>query len=108
VGGATTAYLLRTTKYGGSVALSGLTGGTALATTVLPFILRGVQLLGIDSVNCTIEERQRVWTRCASDLKPDRLVERIAIPIGLDEVGRAAGEILRGAVRGRYLVRVAT
>ena len=61
VGGSTLAYVLRTLRYGASVAASGLTGGTDLPTTVLPFILRGVNLLGIDSVQTPIEARQSMW-----------------------------------------------
>src|SRR5262249_20256564 len=61
VGGAATAYALRTTRYGGAVAVSGLTGGTKLETTVFPFILRGVSLLGIDSVEAPSDVRRAVW-----------------------------------------------
>src|SRR5579883_539775 len=67
VGGDTLAYMLRTTKYGGAVASSGLTGGSALHTTVMPFILRGVSLLGIESVFYPIEARRRLWQRLAGD-----------------------------------------
>lgn len=107
VGGATTAYLVRTTKYGGSVAVSGLTGGSAVATTVFPFILRGVNLLGIDSVQTPMEVRQRVWGRLASDLKPKGLMESIAVETDLDGVAAVAEAIRGGKVRGRTLVRLA-
>ena len=106
VGGATTAYLIRTTKYGGSVAVSGLTGGTAVATTVFPFILRGVNLLGIDSVMCPMETRARVWKRLGGDLKPHGLLDSIAVETDLDGVQAVAAQILAGKVRGRTLVRV--
>lgn len=107
VGGATTAYLLRTTKYGGSVAVSGLTGGGTVNTTVFPFILRGVNLLGIESVFCPMEQRLRVWKRLGTDLKPHGLLESIAVETGLEGVVAVAEQILAGQVRGRTLVRVA-
>jgi putative YhdH/YhfP family quinone oxidoreductase len=107
VGGATTAYLVRTTKYGGSVAVSGLTGGSAVATTVFPFILRGVNLLGIDSVQTPMDVRQRVWGRLATDLKPKGLMESIAVETDLDGVAAVAEAIRAGKVRGRTLVRLA-
>jgi len=107
VGGPTTAYLVRTTKYGGSVAVSGLTGGSMVATTVFPFILRGVNLLGIDSVMCPMETRTRVWDRLGADLKPHGLLDSIAVETGLDGVQAVAAEILAGKVRGRTLVRLA-
>ena len=106
VGGATTNSLLRTTKYGGAVAVSGLTGGTAVNTTVFPFILRGVSLLGIDSVMCPMATREHVWQRLATDLKPHGLLESIAVETGLEGVPAVAAEILAGRVRGRTLVRL--
>lgn len=107
VGGATTAYLIRSMKYGGSIALSGLTGGTAVATTVFPFILRGVNLLGIDSVMCPMPRRQHIWSRLASDLKPKGLLDSIAVETDLDGVAAVCAEILAGRVKGRTLVRLA-
>lgn len=107
VGGDTTAYLLRTMKYGASIALSGLTGGRELHTTVIPFILRAVNLLGIDSVWCPRETRVRVWQRCATDLKPPRLLETIAHEIDLDGLPVVLDAILKGQVRGRTVVRLA-
>ncbi len=106
VGGPTTSYLLRTTKYGGAIAVSGLAGGTAIATTVLPFILRGVNLLGIESVNYPVTERRRLWQRIATDLKPKGLLESIAIEAGLDGIPAATAAILEGKVRGRVLICV--
>src|SRR5205085_2560277 len=73
VGGATLAYVLRTLRYGGAVAASGLTGGPTLQTTVLPFILRGVALLGVDSAQLAIQARRDLWGRLARDLRPPRL-----------------------------------
>lgn len=106
VGGDTLAYLLRTTKYGGAVASSGLTGGTALTTTVLPFILRAVSLLGIDSVQCPAPLRERLWQRLAADLKPRGLSDSIAHEVALDDVPTIAATILTGGVRGRTVVRI--
>ncbi len=106
VGGATTAYLLRTVKYGGGIALSGLTGGTSVATTVFPFILRGVNLLGIDSVMCPMAKRQHVWARMGKDLKPRGLMDSIAVETDLDGVAAVCAEILEGKVKGRTLVRL--
>lgn len=106
VGGKTLAYLLSTTKYGGSVAVSGLTGGAEFAGTVFPFILRGVNLLGIDSVYCPMEVRSKLWDRLASDLKPANLLESIGNEIALEELPSAVSAILKGEVRGRTIVRL--
>lgn len=106
VGGATTAYLVRTMKYGASVALSGLTGGNAVATTVFPFILRGVNLLGIDSVMCPMAKRQHVWARMGKDLKPKGLLDGIAVETDLDGAPAVCADILGGKVKGRTLVRL--
>ncbi|MEV6060951.1 oxidoreductase [Nocardia asteroides] len=106
VGGDTLAYLLRTTRYRGSVANCGLTGGPMVNTTVLPFILRGVNLLGIDSVQCPPEVRAAVWRRLGTDLKPKNLAESIAREIGLDEIPTVTGAILAGGVKGRTIVRL--
>ena len=106
VGGATLAYVLRTLRSGGAVAASGNTGGRDLHTTVFPFILRGVDLLGIDSVNTPIDRRRKVWQRLATDLRPPHLEESIAREVDLDDVGAVLDEIREGRVRGRVVVRV--
>jgi len=106
VGGTTTAYLIRTMKYGASIALNGLTGGNVLATTVFPFILRGVSLLGIDSVMCPMPRRRAVWARMGRDLKPRGLLDSIAVETDLDGVPAVCADILAGKVRGRTLVRL--
>ena len=106
VGGDTLAYLLRTTRYRGSVANCGLTGGPALSTTVLPFILRGVNLLGIDSVMCPEDVRATVWRRLGTDLKPKSLAESISHEMGLADIPAVAAGILTGSVRGRTIVRL--
>lgn len=106
VGGPTTSYLIRTMKYGSSIALSGLTGGNTVATTVFPFILRGVSLLGIDSVMCPMPKRRHVWARMGKDLKPKGLLDSIAVETDLDGVPAVCADILNGKVKGRTLVRL--
>jgi acrylyl-CoA reductase (NADPH) len=104
VGGVTLANVLRAVRYGGAVAACGLPGGAALATTVHPFLLRGVSLLGIDSVQCPMPLRQMLWQRLATDWKPailDAIVTRVA---GLNDIGAIAAAILRGEVQGRVLI----
>ncbi len=105
VGGQTLATALARTAYGGSVAASGLTGGTGLPTTVLPFILRGVSLLGIDSVQTPIERRRAVWNRLGGDLKP-RALDEVGRDVGLSEVDATLDAILAGEVTGRTVVDV--
>jgi putative YhdH/YhfP family quinone oxidoreductase len=107
VGGTTLAYAVRTMLYGGSVALSGNTGGVAVNTTVLPFILRGVNVLGIDSVNMPLDQRTALWKRLADDLRPPGLEESIAQEISLEEVPGVLSAIYRGEIRGRTVVRLA-
>ena len=106
VGGAALAYALRTLRYGGAVAASGLTGGTDLQTTVFPFILRAVSLLGVDSVNTPTDVRRRVWERLADDLRPPGLEDQITREITLDEVDPLLDDVLAGRARGRTVVRV--
>lgn len=106
VGGETLAWLTRTMMYGSCIANSGLTGGTELHTTVLPFILRGVKLLGIDSVMCPPAKRQEVWRRLASDLKPAGLGS-ITTEIAVDDLPAAFRTLLEGKARGRFVVRMA-
>ncbi|MCP3937644.1 MAG: acryloyl-CoA reductase [Actinomycetia bacterium] len=104
VGGNTLAYALRTTRYGGTVAASGLTGGAALPTTVLPFILRGVTLAGIDSVMNPIEQRIPVWQRISTDLRPAQLDGPAPTVVGFDALGVELDRILAGGMVGRTLV----
>jgi acrylyl-CoA reductase (NADPH) len=106
VGGTTLAYALSTTQYGGSVAASGLTGGGSVPTTVFPFILRGVNLLGIDTVECSMDMRTHLWNRMASDLKPSVHLEHIATEITLEELPTCLTRILEGSIRGRTIVRL--
>jgi acrylyl-CoA reductase (NADPH) len=105
VGGATLATILTQLKYRGSVAACGLAGGSDLAATVLPFLLRGVNLLGIDSVMCPREERIEAWQRLARDLPIDRL-ERMTETVPLSSLPDLAPKILKGEIRGRIVVEV--
>jgi putative YhdH/YhfP family quinone oxidoreductase len=106
VGGAALAYALRTLRYGGAVASSGLTGGTDLQTTVFPFILRGVSLLGVDSVDTPMDLRRRVWERLADDLRPRGLADQITREIALEDVDALLDDVLAGKARCRTVVRV--
>jgi acrylyl-CoA reductase (NADPH) len=105
VGSTTLANILSMTKYRGAVAACGLAAGMDLPSSVAPFILRGVCLLGIDSVMCPIELRKTAWSRLASDLDPGKLTE-ITHEIGLDGVIEAGAKILAGQVRGRIVVKI--
>jgi putative YhdH/YhfP family quinone oxidoreductase len=105
VGGATLPYVLRTMRPRAAVASSGNAGGPALATTVLPFILRGVALLGMDSSAVAIEERRALWGRLADDYRPNRLGEGIT-EVTLDTLEPALDGILAGQAKGRWVVRV--
>ncbi len=107
VGGRTLATILSRIQYNGSVAVSGLTGGADVPTTVFPFILRGVNLLGIDSVYCPMELRIQIWERMASDLKPNQLLDLIAQEITLEQLPEALSNILKGKLRGRTVVKLA-
>ncbi|WP_091837387.1 NADPH:quinone oxidoreductase family protein [Marininema halotolerans] len=107
VGGEILSYLLSTVSFGGSIALSGLTAGANFSTTVFPFILRGVNLLGIDTAHISNEYRREVWKRLATDLKPESLLEEIgSAEVTLDELPQALETILKGGVRGRILVNL--
>ena len=87
------------------VAVSGLTGGFAVSTTVMPFILRGVTLAGIESVYWPGDDRPRLWARMAEDFSGGGLLDLVEDRIGLEDVPDAAAKILAGGVRGRILVR---
>jgi acrylyl-CoA reductase (NADPH) len=105
VGSTTLANLLSMTRYGGAVAACGLAGGMDLPTSVAPFILRAVSLLGIDSVMCPKATRLAAWQRLASDLDRGKLAE-ITREIALAEVIGAARDIIAGQVRGRIVVKI--
>lgn len=103
VGGDVLAWLTRTTGYNGTIASTGLTAGTDLHTTVLPFILRGVKLLGIDSAMCPMPARLEAWKRLATDLRPRHLADTTTI-VPLDDLPRAFDALLKGQARGRFVV----
>ena len=106
VGGAMLARVLGQLKYGGSVAALGLAGGSALPASVIPFLLRGVNLLGIDSVLKPFAARQRAWARLARDLPLDKL-EAMIVPATLADLPALGAAILRGQVKGRVVVDLA-
>ncbi|MCP8969889.1 NADPH:quinone oxidoreductase family protein [Ectobacillus ponti] len=106
VGGKTLAAAVSNLKYGGSAAVSGLTGGSSVATTVFPFILRGVNILGVDSVYCPMELRAATWQRMATDMKPEGLLNYIAQEVTLDGLPEVLAAILRGEARGRTIVKL--
>ena len=105
VGGAMLARVLGQTKYGGSVAAVGLAGGAGLPATVIPFLLRGVNLLGIDSVMQPYDNRVRAWARIARDLPLDKL-EAMIQPATLADLPGLGADILKGQVKGRVVVDV--
>jgi acrylyl-CoA reductase (NADPH) len=106
VGGATLADVLSAVDYGGAVACSGLTGGPALHTTVMPFILRGVALLGMDSVQMPIGPRRELWARLADSLRP-RHLDAITTEVDVKDVTGVLDQLRAGRFCGRALVRVA-
>jgi acrylyl-CoA reductase (NADPH) len=105
VGSTTLASMISMTKYGGAVAACGLAGGMDLPGSVAPFILRGVSLLGIDSVMCPPALRKQAWQRLAADLERGKL-EAMTREIGLSDVIETAGTLLGGRVRGRIVVKI--
>jgi putative YhdH/YhfP family quinone oxidoreductase len=106
VGGTTLAYLTRTIKKGGSIAAIGLTGGANFKATVYPFLLRGINLLGIDLPSCPFERRQELWHQLTTDFDLHQLAEQIQREITLEEVPAAVEAILQGKLRGRTLIKV--
>lgn len=105
VGGKTLAYVLSCLDYGGTVAASGLTGGAGLDTTVMPFILRGVTLAGIDSVQKDIAFRRALWQRLETDLRP-RHLDSLTYEIGLDDLPATLDTIRAGGATGRGVVKL--
>src|SRR5437764_4808289 len=104
VGSHTLANALAQTRYGGAVAACGLAQGMDLPATVAPFILRGVALLGVDSVMAPMHLREQAWLRLARDLEP-KLLESMTTEIGLGDAVAAAHKLMAGQVRGRIVVR---
>jgi acrylyl-CoA reductase (NADPH) len=107
VGGDMLAWLTRTTDHWGGIASTGLTGGVDVHTTVMPFILRGVSLIGIDSATCPMEIRTEVWRRLATDMKPQAL-QTIVHEISFEGLRDAFSTLLSGAARGRFVVNLRT
>ena len=98
-------YVLRTLRIGAAVASSGNASGAELSTTVLPFILRGVALLGMDSANLPIGPRRELWHRLATDLLPRGIDDGIT-EVDLESLEPALDAIVEGRARGRWVVRV--
>jgi acrylyl-CoA reductase (NADPH) len=105
VGGETLASVLSQLKYGGTVAASGLTGGAGLSMTVYPFIIRGVRLIGIDSVMAGMEIRSKIWGLLADTYKPDMLDELFS-EISLEQVSEQVAILLNGQAKGRVIVKL--
>ena len=105
VGGEQLAWLTRTMQPEGLIASFGNAGGIELKTTVLPFILRGVRLIGVNSATTPMPLRRKVWERLAADLKP-RHLDTIAYTIGLDELPAQFDRMLKGEARGRAVVKL--
>lgn len=103
VGGALLANVIASTAYDGAVAACGLAGGADLPSSVFPFILRNVALLGVDSVQCPIARREEAWSRLAAELSGDDLAS-VTNTVGLDDLTALADDILAGKVRGRTVV----
>ncbi|HTH34174.1 MAG TPA: MDR family oxidoreductase [Xanthobacteraceae bacterium] len=106
VGSTTLANVLSMTRYGGVIAACGLAGGMDLPTSVAPFILRGVSLIGIDSVRCPLPLRQEAWRRLDQDLAKDDRLAAMTTEIGLGDVIDAGKRIVEGQVRGRIVVKI--
>lgn len=105
VGGATLANLLKTVRYGGSVACCGLVGSPQLETSVFPFIIRGVNLLGVDSVNLPLADKQRLWERLAGEWKSEHLAS-LGHEIGMNQLPECLQTVLNGNVVGRYVLNL--
>lgn len=106
VGGEMLASALKSTRYGGTVTCAGLVGSPELNTTVFPFILRAITLIGIDSAECPMPQRVAVWNRLADEWKPDCL-EQLTTEITLEQVEAQLAALLKGQAHGHYLVKMA-
>lgn len=104
VGGAVLGWLTRSMLPWGSITSIGLAGGAELHTTVMPFILRGVSILGITSANCPMPRRLKIWQRLVTDLQPQHLASIVAGQVTLDELPAVFATLLSGEHRGRYIV----
>jgi NADPH2:quinone reductase len=106
VGGKVLAGLISSTRPWGNIASIGMAAGSECHTTVMPFILRGVSVLGITSANCPMERRLRVWHRLVSDLRPGHLQQIVAGEIGLDDLPAVFEHLLQGKHQGRFVVKM--
>jgi NADPH:quinone reductase-like Zn-dependent oxidoreductase len=106
LGGDVLAWLASTMQIGGTLASVGLAASHTLNTTVMPFILRGVNLLGVDSVNTPMPLRQKVWERLATDLKPRHLNDMVTT-VSLAELGPVFDRLMQGQAKGRTVVKLA-
>src|SRR5690606_15115477 len=105
VGGNVLTTILKSLSYGGIVSACGLVNGTDLPLTIFPFIIKGIHLAGIDSVNLPIEHRPQVWESLARDWKP-RDLEQLVTEVGLEKLPQHIEQILKGQMTGRVLVNV--
>ena len=105
VGGNTLSWILSTLEYEGAVACTGLTGGVKFRSTVMPLLLRGVSVLGVDSVMYPVGSRAALWQRMAGELRPDHL-ELIAEELDLEQIAPILQQILKGEIRGRRIVKL--
>ena len=106
VGGKTLAWITRTMKPLGNIASIGLAGGHNLVTTVMPFILRGVNLLGINSTYCPVPLREKVWSRLATDLKPTAIETIVNRIVAFDEIPNLFNDYIEGNITGRTVVKI--
>ncbi len=106
LGGDVLAWMASTMQIGGTLASIGLAASHTLNTTVMPFILRGVSLLGVDSVNCPMPQRAAVWQRLASDMRPEHL-ERLTRSIAFDQLPGAFDDFIKSRITGRVVVEIA-
>ena len=106
VGGQTLANVLAQLAYNGTVAVSGLTGGVSIPTTVMPFILRGVNLVGIDSVHCPSETRLAIWSFIADKLHDPEQIKELKSVVPLSEVEHVLTKITAGTHKGRTVIKV--
>jgi NADPH:quinone reductase-like Zn-dependent oxidoreductase len=107
VGGATLSWLICTMQQNGVIASFGNAGGYELNTTVLPLILRGVRLIGIDSAATVMPLREKIWQRLATDLRPNKL-DLLAHTIEFEQLPGVFPQLLKGESRGRYVIKIAT
>nr|VFK18199.1 MAG: NADPH2:quinone reductase [Candidatus Kentron sp. LPFa]VFK33773.1 MAG: NADPH2:quinone reductase [Candidatus Kentron sp. LPFa] len=106
LGGGTLAWLTRTTRPGGNIATVGLAQGIHLTTSVMPFILRGINLLGIHSVDIRKEERERIWQRVATDLKPRHLRDIVTRTVSMDDLPNIFDDYIEARITGRTVVAI--